>query len=115
MSKQPEALRIADAIDEVFSGWVAEAATELRRLHQVNQVLRAERSLVNERYEFTVKLLTSIHLLMYPEQMALPDGRTLVFRPSNPDPHTVLQELSDRIRALPDEIAAIAKAERESK
>ncbi len=29
------------------------------------------------------------------------------FRPKDPDPHEVLQALSDRIRALPDELAKL--------
>lgn len=38
---QPEALRLADALDLVFAGFpvAKQAATELRRLHEVNQEL----------------------------------------------------------------------------
>jgi hypothetical protein len=41
MSKQPEALRLADALDSApySSGCTNEAATELRRLHAVNAEL----------------------------------------------------------------------------
>lgn len=69
--------------------------------------LRAERDNARARFELAAKLLTGIHALLYPPPTTLPDGRTFVFRPENPGPHEVLQELSDRIRALPDEIAAI--------
>ena len=50
-----------------------------------------------------VRLLNGIHALLYPAPIDTADGRTMVFRPKSPDPHQVLQELSDRIRALPDE------------
>lgn len=72
--------------------------------------LAAERDNARERFELTANLLMSIHALLYPPPVTLPDGRTFVFRPEDPDPHTVLQTLSDRIRALPDEIAAINDA-----
>lgn len=72
--------------------------------------LTSERDNARERFERAANLLVGIHALLYPPPVTLPDGRTLVFRPENPDPHTVLQTLSDRIRALPDEIAAINEA-----
>ena len=68
------------------------------------EVLHAERLMHEARVTYAVKLLTGIHSLLYPPPMTLADGRTLVFRPQSPDPHEVLQELSDRIRALPDEL-----------
>lgn len=39
--EQPEALRLADALDLVFAGFpvAKQAATELRRLYEVNQAL----------------------------------------------------------------------------
>lgn len=41
MSAQPEALRLADAMDVVWAGGIApEAAAELRRLHAENENLR---------------------------------------------------------------------------
>ena len=41
MIGQPEALRLADALDLVFAGFpvAKQAATELRRLYEVNQEL----------------------------------------------------------------------------
>ena len=46
MSKQPEALRMADNLDYLveigdYAGTAADAAAELRRLHAVNQELLA--------------------------------------------------------------------------
>ncbi len=52
--KQPEALRLADALDELdrqFSrnGLCGDAAAELRRLHEVNQdLLKALKDLLDE-------------------------------------------------------------------
>jgi len=67
----------------------------------------AERDHARAHYESAVRLLNGIHALLYPPSIKTPDGRTMVFRPKDPDPHQVLQALSDRIRALPDELAAI--------
>lgn len=58
--------------------------------------------------------LTSIHALMYPTPIKTPDGRTMVFRPNDPDPHTILQALSDRIRDIPDTIARAIEAAKEA-
>lgn len=66
--------------------------------------LRAERDYARARLDSAVALLVGIHALLYPPPITVADGRTMVFRPIDPDPHKVLQELSDRIRALPDEI-----------
>jgi hypothetical protein len=54
-----------------------------------------------------VRLLTGIHALMYPAPVTMADGRTMVFRPKDMDAHAMMQELSDRIRALPDELAKL--------
>jgi len=72
------------------------------------ELVRAdERDHARAHYESAVRLLNGIHALLYPPSIKTPDGRTMVFRPKDPDPHQVLQALSDRIRALPDELAAI--------
>lgn len=116
MNTQPEPLRLADRLN----AWpdaeeLDDAAAELRRLHYERERLIIEREHARIMYEHSVELLISIHSLLYPPATKLPDGRTMVFRPKDPDPHTILQALSDRIRALPDEIAAFAKAESEKK
>ena len=51
-----------------------------------------------------MKLLTGIRNLLYPAPVTTQDGRTMVFRPGNS--HEFMQALSDRIRALPDEMSA---------
>lgn len=81
-----------------------EAAAEIERLNRKAEALFHERNHARAMVDNAVKLLTGIHLLLYPAPFTKPDGRTMVFRPRDPDPHAVLQELSDRIRALPDEL-----------
>ena len=78
---------------------------QLLRAWFEREVLRAERDHARATIDNAVRLLTGIHALMYPAPVTTADGRTMVFRPNHPDPHIILQELSDRIRALPDEIA----------
>jgi hypothetical protein len=110
---KPEAHRLADIIEQdPTTTWGYReashaAAAELRRLIAVEQ----QRDHARACYGRAVKLLISIHSLMYPPPTTLPDGRTMVFRPIDPDPHTILQKLSDRIRALPEELDVIAKTE----
>ncbi len=74
------------------------------------EVLRGERDHARARVDSAVRLLTGIHSLLYPAPIKTADGRTMVFRPKTLDPHEVLQELSDRIRALPDEVAKLAES-----
>ena len=68
--------------------------------------LRDERDHSRACFERASALIHGIHALLYPPHITLPDGRTMAFRPSSLDPHEVLQELSNRIRALPDELDA---------
>lgn len=77
------------------------------RLQREVEVLRAERDQARASVDHAVQLLTGIHALLYPSPITTPDGHTLVFRPKDPDPHEVLQALSDRIRAVPDELAKL--------
>lgn len=62
-----------------------------------------ERDNANQRYSSAVRLLAGIHALLYPPRLAGHDGRTWQFK--SPLAEEQMQELSDRIRALPDEIA----------
>ena len=80
-------------------------ADEIERLQSEVYRLRAERDHARACLDNAVKLLTGIHALLYPAPVTTEDGRTMVFRPKDPDPHEVLQALSDRIRALPDALA----------
>ena len=57
-----------------------------------------------------VRILTGIHAVIYPRIVELDDGRKFAF--NSPHLHEQMQALSDRIRAIPDELAAIAAQER---
>ncbi len=81
-----------------------EGADWLERLEREAEVRYYEREQARARVDIAVKLLTGIHSLLYPAPITTEDGRTMVFRPKDPDPHEVLQELSDRIRAIPEEL-----------
>lgn len=81
-----------------------EGARWLERLNLEAEVRYYEREQARARVDIAVKLLTGIHSLLYPAPITTEDGRTMVFRPKDPDPHEVLQELSDRIRAIPEEL-----------
>lgn len=72
--------------------------------HKV-ETMRHELNIACARAEAYLKLLTGIHALLYPPSIKMADGSVMLFRPQNLDPHAVLQELSDRIRALSDELA----------
>ncbi|MBX3603236.1 MAG: hypothetical protein KF863_21655 [Rubrivivax sp.] len=88
--------------------WQQAQANLTARLQREVEVLRAERDQARASVDRAVQLLTGIHALLYPSPLTMPDGRTLVFRPTSPDPHAVLQALSDRIRALPDELQKLS-------
>lgn len=89
-------------------GLVRFAALIEARQERAIEVLRGERDHARACMANAVRLLTGIHSLLYPAPIKTADGRTMVFRPTTLDPHEVLQELSDRIRALPDEVAKLA-------
>ena len=75
------------------------------RLERENEVLRIERDHSRRQFSASVELLCGIHHLLYPAPATRDDGVTFVLRPQNP--HEFMQELSDRIRALPNEIEKI--------
>ena len=81
---------------------------EIERLRAEVAVLKAENAHARDCLNSATTLLTGIHSLMYPPEITTADGRVMVFRPKSIDPHEILQGLSDRIRALPDELAALA-------
>jgi len=87
-------------------------AREAARLERENEVLRIERDHSRRQFSASVELLCGIHHLLYPAPATRDDGVTFVFRPQNP--HEFMQELSDRIRALPNEIESIRPATRAS-
>lgn len=83
---------------------VRQTADMYKQLAEFNA---AQRDRASALYDHVMVVLSRIHALLYPRPVAGREGRTMVFRPKSPDPHDVLQELSDRIRALPDEVSGL--------
>ena len=86
-----------------------EQNTQIERYKKAAEIYIAERDHANQRYFNAVRLLTGIHALLYPPRFTDHDGRTWQFK--SPFAEEQMQELSDRIRALPDEIARAALEE----
>ena len=97
-----EALDVAVEMIEQFEDTQALA----ERYNKAAEIYAAERDHANQRYSSAVRLLTGIHALLYPPRFTDHDGRTWQFK--SPLAEEQMQELSDRIRALPDEIARTA-------
>ena len=79
------------------------AHTAVIDLARQAKTLQAERDHARACHERTVRILTDIHALLYPPRFTDHNGRTRQFK--SPLAEDQMQELSDRIRALPDEIA----------
>lgn len=73
------------------------------RIDQLQAELERER-VKNERL---AQELVGIHALLYPPVVTLANGQTLNFVPKSFDPHALMQELSDRIRAIPEEVVDV--------
>lgn len=101
------ALYTQEQLDTVVEYFRTENAELQKRAVVVGTQLDRER----KGRELIIRQLTAIYSLLYPPPARLLDGKVMVFRPKNIDPHEILQELSDRIRALPDEIERIANQE----
>ncbi len=86
---------------------VFELRDDAKRKDRAAEVYAYERDHARAYRDSAVRILMGIHALLYQAPLKLEDGRTMVFRPKYPDPHKILQELSDRIRAIPDEIASM--------
>ena len=97
--------------EELLEKELMQARYQIERLQRMCDVLKAERNSARVQVDNLVMQLSSVHSLLYPPAFKLQDGRTMVFRPKDPDPHEVLQELSDRIRAIPQKIADAFKPE----
>lgn len=82
------------------------------KLVRTVEVYGAERDHAKACYDRAVSILTGIHALLYPPRFTDNDGRTWQFK--SPLAEEQMQELSDRIRALPDEIAALNAAKNET-
>ena len=82
------------------------------RLVRDVEVYHAERDHAKACYDRAVRILTGIHALLYPPRFTDNDGRTWQFK--SPLAEELIQELSDRIRALPDELAALDATKNET-
>jgi hypothetical protein len=67
------------------------------------EILRHERDHARACYENAVRILTGIHAVIYPQIVEMADGRKFAF--NSPLLHEQMQALSDRIRAIPEELA----------
>lgn len=70
------------------------------------EVYRNERDRAQAQYDFTVKVLTRIHNLLYPPTFKQGDN-TYFF--NSPHVHEQMQALSDAIRAIPDELTKVPR------
>lgn len=75
--------------------------------HQLRAVNLARESLLN--------ILMGINNTILPRIIVHTDGKKYQFRPPEFDPWEILQSLSDRIRAIPDEIYAAIEAQKNVK
>lgn len=92
-------------MDEEYEAALMRAGQQIEQLQRQCEVLRAERDQARARVDYTMKVLFRIHSCMYPRAVKMEDGRLMAFRPENP--HEYMQALSDRIRAIPDELAQV--------
>lgn len=69
------------------------------------EVARLELAAARRHVELLVKVLVGIHQLLYPPVMRMPNVM-MRFHLEKSDVNAYMQELSDRIRAIPDEIKA---------
>ena len=106
--EQPDPREIGLAIDAAVElvEQFEDAKALAERYNKAAEIYAAERDHANQRYSSAVRLLTGIHALLYPPRFTDHDGRTWQFK--SPLAEEQMQELSDRIRALPDEIARTA-------
>jgi hypothetical protein len=95
-STMGELRRLRDAI-------AALSAREGGEADRRAEILRHERDHARACYENAVRILTGIHAVIYPQIVEMADGRKFAF--NSPLLHEQMQALSDRIRAIPEELA----------
>ena len=105
---RPSSIELGEALDAAVEmiERLEDAQALAERYNKAAEIYAAERDHANQRYFNAVRLLTGIHTLLYPPRFTDHDGRTWQFK--SPFAEEQMQELSDRTRALPDEIARAA-------
>lgn len=71
-------------------------------------ILTHELNYARERFNKAIRVLSGIHSLLYPPHFTDKDGKVLAFK--SPIVEEQIQALSDKIRAIPDDISAIDAA-----
>jgi hypothetical protein len=89
---------------EPWDGELQEAASIIRKQHAKLAAMTAQHHEVRTQRDELLQVLIGIHRLLLNDPIRLADGRTMVLK--LPEAQEVLQELSTRIRAIPDAIAA---------
>lgn len=84
----------------------ADRENAVSKLLRKNRDLDEENAKLQKQVESLAAWLSGIHMAIYPQLTQAPDGKT--YRFVAPDPHEYLQALADRIRSIPEELAAIA-------
>ena len=96
IKKSPATMRATDAL-------LARMDDERLALLEVN-ILRAERDAARYRLDRLSKVLSEIYSLLYPPTQLTLDGQEFAFKSNNANDW--MQCLSDRIRAIPNQLAA---------
>lgn len=86
------------------------APADQERAERLIEVLRIERDTARAQKDHLVKLLTSIHALLYPRPITTPEGRTYVFQLPADDAQRFMRDISQRIHEIPEKLAEVAPA-----
>lgn len=105
---QESAARSRDMHPDYWCASVQDVANAVDR----EIALRAENEALQAKLDRAVKILSEIHLMLCPPK-TYADGKTHVFRPPNVAEYW--QELSERIRAIPDALDAAMRPSGEPK
>ena len=104
---------VVDARDTALIAALRNHAEELirdaRRLEATRYQLRVEQA----KFQQAIRVLSSIHAMLYPPRFTGPDGNVHEFH--SPLVHLQMQEISDRIRSIPDELKALDAIAQEQK
>lgn len=95
--KSPETMRAIDAL-------MAQIDADQLGMRDVTR-LRIELHAARQQLDHAHQVLTAIYSLLYPPRQMLLDGRELAFKPQNANDW--MQRLSDRIRAIPNQIGTV--------